>query len=370
MGVLSIVGLIVAALILLLVAQSVHLSSVLKWEDHASRGLGYYGLSLADRRRFKAKLRRQALLLTPILRLSGWTSTMDFRKASHRTRGVAGPLGTTSPASFESAAAYQPRAQDVFVVTQMKCGTTWMQHLVYQIAMRGNGDLVETGTALYAIAPWLEGIRSVPVDQAPTVGTQRPTRIIKTHLPAGLCPFGDQARYVYVARHPVSCFASCLDFIETNVGALAPPVAASEAWYTSPELMWWGTWPDHVRGWWDLARQRPNVLFVYFEDMKKDLGAVARQVADFLGVRSLSEPELARVIEKCSFKYMQEHQDMFEMHPPHVLQTNAALFVKGSADRHQDVPVDVRRRIGAWCVDAMRDSDFPLAERYPDLTRT
>jgi estrone sulfotransferase len=367
MGPLAIAGVVIGAVVMFLAAQTLHLSSVLRWEDQETRGLGYYGKSLAERRRFKARLKRHAVWLAPILKLSGRLSKMDFRRASFVHQGVAGPLGSAGPASFAAGAAYQPRPEDVFVVTQMKCGTTWMQHLVYEVAMRGQGTLVETGTALYSIAPWLEGLRSVPMSQAATVGVERPVRIIKTHLPDSLCPKSPVAKYIYVARHPVSCFASCVDFISTTAGVMAPTLAACEAWYISPELMWWGTWPEHVEGWWRRAQAEPNVLFVYFEDMKKDLGAVARRVADFLGMAPLSEAELARVVEKCGFDYMQRHQEMFEMSPPHILQTNAEIFVRGTADRHADVPADVRRRIAAWSVDQMKGSDFPLASVYPDL---
>lgn len=192
-----------------------------------------------------------------------------------------------------------------------------------------------------------------------------PSRIIKTHLPVELCPWSPAARYIYVARHPVSCFASCIDFVATNVGAMAPPLPLYEEWFTSPDLMWWGTWTRHVRGWWDRSRSDSNVLFVYFEDMKRDLAGTVRQVAAFLGLAPLSEQEVGEVVRKCSFGYMQEHQEAFEMHPPHLLQTNAELFVRGSADRHLDVPEDARRRIAAWAVSEMGDSSFPMAERYP-----
>jgi hypothetical protein len=110
-----------------------------------------------------------------------------------------------------------------------------------------------------------------------------------------------------------------------------------------------------------------DVLFVYFEDMKRDLGSVVTQVAAFLGVAPLTPDELAAVVHKCGFAYMQEHQDMFEMHPPHVLQTNAELFVSGSADRYKNVPADVRARVAQWVVQDMAGSDFPLAEKYPDV---
>ncbi|MDX2122366.1 MAG: sulfotransferase domain-containing protein [Gemmatimonadota bacterium] len=356
-----------AVLFALYVGFGIYLGMVLKWEDEQTVGLRYYGLPPAERAAFKARLRRHARLLSPVLWLNARLAKLDFRRVAFRYKGVAAPHGSCSPESFARAEGYQPRLEDVFVVTQMKCGTTWMQHVVYEVLHRGEGNLVATGTAMYAVAPWLEGRKSVALEEAPLLGRERPSRILKTHLPAQLCPSRPEARYIYVARHPVSCFASCIDFVVTNVGAMAPGMAAFEEWYRSPELMWWGTWPDHVKGWWARSRRDGNVLYLYFEHMKQDLGGVVRQVAAFLGVAPLSEAELARVVEKCSFRYMQEHQDNFEMHPPHILQTNAELFVRGTADRHLDVPEDVRQRILAWSARELAGSDVPVATVYPDL---
>lgn len=349
------------------IAYSTYMATVLKWEDEQSVGLGYYGLPLAERHAFKERLRGHARRLRPLLALNATLTKLDFARSRIQYKGVSGPSGSCTAETFAAAANYTPKPEDVFVVTQMKCGTTWMQHVVYEVLMRGQGNLVETGTAMYAISPWIEGRKSVPLDQAPLVGTERPSRIIKTHMPASLLPYSAAASYIYVARHPVSCFASCIDFVDTNVGGMAPEIAAFETWYTSPDLMWWGTWTDHVKGWWSRAQSSPNVLFVYFEDMKRDLGTVVRQVADFLGVAPLSAEELAAVVHKCGFAYMQEHQDMFEMHPPHVLQTNAELFVSGSADRYKHVPADVRARVASWAAQELASSDFPLAEKYPDV---
>jgi hypothetical protein len=349
------------------VAGSVYLAAVLRWEDARTFSLGYYGLPPEGRERFKRLLRVHARLLAPLLWLNARLSKVDFRKVRVVHRGVSFPGGTCSEESLERALAYQPRPEDVFVVTQMKCGTTWMQHVVYEALLRGDGNLVQTGRTMYALSPWLEGRRSVPIDQAPLVGAERPSRIIKTHLPASLCPRSGGARYIYVARHPVSCFASCVDFVATNVGAMAPGMAAYEEWFRSADLMWWGTWTDHVKGWWGRAQAEPNVLFLFFEDMKRDLAAVSRRVAEFLGLRPLSGPELSRVVEKCSFNYMQQNQGNFEMHPPHILQTNAALFIRGSADRHRDVSEEVRARLRAWVAQELLGSSFPLERAYPDV---
>ncbi|NNG16824.1 MAG: sulfotransferase domain-containing protein, partial [Gemmatimonadales bacterium] len=333
---------------------------VLRWEDEKTQGLGYYGLAAAQRERFKRTLRRHAVLLSPILNVLGRFSTGALAKATFRVREVSGPRGTCSPESFERGFAYQARPEDVFVVTQMKCGTTWMQHLVYEIVRRGKGDLVETGTALYAVSPWLEASKSVSMDDAPLIGAERPSRVIKTHLPSQLCPDAPEAKYVYVARHPVSCFASCADFLHANMGRFAPGLDEIEQWFCSDELMWWGSWPAHVEGWWKRSGQDKNVLFVHFEDMKRDLAAIIRQVVSFLGMAPLTAEELESVVRKCSFHYMQQHGDAFEMGPPHILATEAKLFVKGTADRHRDVPETVRNRVLDWCSKEMQQRALPL----------
>jgi len=358
---------ILGGLVGLYILATVYLAVVLNWEDTSTVGLAYYGKDPAGRNRFKRTLRLHALLLAPLLKVNSKLAKVNFHRVLVRHRDVAFPAGSCDAASLERATSYQPRDGDVFVVTQMKCGTTWMEHVVFQVLYRGAGDLVESGRTLYSVAPWLEGRKSVPIDQAPTLGSERPSRIIKSHLPAQLCPEAPGARYIYVARHPVSCFASCVDFVATNVGAMAPAMPAYEEWFLSPGLMWWGTWSDHVKGWWDRSRRDANVLFVYFEDMKRDLPGTVKRVAEFLGVPPLTAAELDSAVRKTSFAYMQEHQDNFEMHPPHVLQTNATLFVRGTADRHKDVPDDVRGRILAWAKGQLQGSSFPLAEKYPDV---
>jgi aryl sulfotransferase len=355
------------AVVAFFVVQLIHLSTVLAWADQKTTGLAYYGLPAGERRRFKDSLRRQARLLRPILRLMSRFSRFTFQKASFEHRGIAGPRGTCSKQSFERADEYVVREGDVFVATQMKCGTTWMQHVVYEVLHRGRGDLVPSETALCAVSPWLEAFKTVPVEDAPLLGSERPSRVIKTHLPATLCPDSDEARYVYVARHPVSCFASCVDFIAANVGAMAPELDQVEEWYCDDELMWWGTWPSHVRGWWERAARGDNVLFVHFEEMKRDLPGVVRRVAGFLELEPFTEAEIDNVVRKCGFEYMREHEDTFEMHPPHLLATDAELFVKGTADRHKDVPEETRRRILSWCAERMNGSDYPLGEAYPDV---
>ncbi|MDH3733710.1 MAG: sulfotransferase domain-containing protein [Gemmatimonadota bacterium] len=361
------VALVGGAVVVFLVGQIIALGIVLSSGDEATRGLGYYGRSPAGREAFRAKLRRHSRLLSPILWIFGRFSSFTFEKASFRHSGLTGPRGTCTEESFAAGMAYSPAVEDVFVVTQMKSGTTWMQHLVYEILMRGRGDLVDSGATLYAVSAWLEAVKSVSVADAPLVGEERPTRLIKTHLPASACPISDHAKYIYVARHPVSCFASCADFIRENAGRLAPPLDATERWFCSPD-MWWGEWPEHVEGWWTAASDRENVLFVHFEEMKRDLPDVTRRVTEFLGLEARSDPGIDEIVRKCGFDYMKRNAGTFEMHPPHLLSTDARLFAKGTTLRHQDVPQETRERVSRWCVSRLEQADYPLSRFYPDLT--
>lgn len=345
--------------------QWVWLAVVLVWADRRTNGLNYYGRPIAGRRGFKRTLRLHARLLAPIFLLFTRFSRFRFERASFRCLGITGPRGTCGPESFLGGSTYRPDPQDVFVVTQMRSGTTWMQHLAYQILTEGRGDLVRRGAALAALSPWLEARKGVPVDEAPLIGEHRPSRIIKTHFPIEACPWSEDARYIYVVRHPVSCFSSCVDFLAANAGSLAPDLSATEAWFCS-EDMWWGHWPAHVSGWWTKASEQETVLFVRFEDMKRDLAGVVRRVNAFLAMPPLADLRMNAILDKCSFDYMRRHNEAFEMHPPHLLATDARLFPRGTADRDRSVPGDVRRRILSWCAARMAGGPVELHDLYPD----
>ena len=137
-----------------------------------------------------------------------------------------------------------------------------MQQIVYEIVHRGGGDLGDKGHGhLYAIALFLPGLTESIVsrlEESPLLG-EKPTRIIKTHLPAKLCPYSEQAKYIYVTRHPVSYFASILDYNRTLLGSFIPDVDKM---------------PEHVAAWWRWAQSRENVLFLHYEQITRDFGAI------------------------------------------------------------------------------------------------
>jgi hypothetical protein len=354
------------AALLLLIAEVVYLVWYFRWEARSTSGMAYYGRSLAERQALKRKIRLLSLPVVPVMRLLAAIGRMRLTMPLFDYEGVSGPPRVSNPEVFALARRYRPEPADVFVATQMRCGTTWMQQIVYQIVTRGSGEFTEPGRAhLYAISPWIEAVNSVSITDAPLVGL-RPTRIIKTHLPASHCPYSSEARYIYVARHPVSCFASIVDFNRSMLGPLLPPLETMLNWYCS-NRMYWGPWPQHVEGWWRLSQTRKNVLFVHFEEMTRDLEPIVGRVAGFLDVK-LTEGERQRVVERCSFAYMKTREEFFEMAPPTMFSIASGKFMaSGKEKRHEDVTPTGRQRIIAYCREALKESAYPLQRFYPDL---
>jgi len=357
---------VVALVVLLVVANLLYLAWYWRWEWSHTTGIAYYGKPLAERRALKERIRRYSRLVMPIVKFLAIGNQERATMPAFDYQGVCGPKKVSSPEVFERAKNYQPQPEDVFVATQMRCGTTWMQQVVFEIVNRGKGDLSDCGHGhLYAICPWIDGVNSVSIDDSPLIG-ENPTRIIKTHLPTKLCPYSANAKYIYVARHPVSCFASIVDYNRTLLGPLMPNEDKMADWFCS-DRMYWLPWPEHVAGWWRWAQSRDNVLFIHYEDMSANFTAALDQVATFLGYQ-LTVDEKQGITEKCSFQYMKIHEELFEMSPPNMFSVAGGQFMmSGKESRYQDVPPVIRQRIVDYCRQALVGSEYPAQQFYPDL---
>jgi len=324
----------------------------------------YFGRVVAERRALRAELERRSgpviRAIEPVARL------FKIRPPSGHYRGVAFPRLACTQKVFEASTRYQPEKRDIFVATQMKCGTTWVQQIVYEILMRGRGNLGDDGHRhMYALSPWIESNASVPFERAPLVG-ERQERIVKTHHDSTLCPYSEDARYVYATRHPVSCFASFVDFVRMLSGPLSWTLPELVEMFCSDE-MYWTPWPDHVDGWWRRAQERSNVLFLHYEDMLDDLGGAVSQVASLLEV-SLTPHEHAEVVRKSGYDYMKANEEVFEMSPPSYFSVlGGRFFESGKRARHQDVGPAERERIAAFCRERLAGASYPLARFYPDV---
>jgi len=349
------------------VLPAVYLVSYQRWERARTEGNRYFSLMSLQRRGLRKLIAFHGFLLRPYVSLLARVLPKPDRLPALVYEEVAVPGAVCDRQTMDFACNYHPVAEDLFVVTQMKCGTTWMQQMAYQVLSHGEGSFSDhSHVHLYNTSPWIETHSGVPFAAAPRIGVAG-KRLIKSHLNAALCPFSARAKYIYVARHPVSCFASITDFVELLLGPMAPERAALLDWYCSDE-MFYTAWPDHVADWWDVALERDNVLFLHYEQMKADSRATIERVAGFLG-ESLSEQAAAEVLRKSSFEFMSAHADQFEMTPPNLFSETSSLgfFQSGSSRRHHDVDPAERDRILAFCRQRLAGRAYPCEQHYPEL---
>jgi hypothetical protein len=180
---------------------------------------------------------------------------------------------------FISGLTYQAQPNDLFVATYPKCGTTLMQHLVYLIL--NNGKPLEAEERLDQIFPHLE---EVGADFAANYATILDRyRLIKTHFPYSKTPQHDNAKYIFVARNPKDCVVS---FFHHTRGFENHYNFANGSFDTYFQLFLegkvdFGCYFSMLRSWMD-HKDDPNVLFLTYEELRKNTRQTVLSVAAFL----------------------------------------------------------------------------------------
>lgn len=67
----------------------------------------------------------------------------------------------------------------------------------------------------------------------------------------------------------------------------------------------WGSWFDHVKGWWEM-KDRYQILFLFYEAIKKDPKHEIQKVMRFMG-KNLDETVLDKIVQETSFEKMKEN---------------------------------------------------------------
>ncbi|KAH9379752.1 hypothetical protein HPB48_013111 [Haemaphysalis longicornis] len=154
-----------------------------------------------------------------------------------------------------------------------------MQQIVYSILTKGNKNLlsVEERRKTMPIMEWVgaEAVSAIP----------KP-RVVTTHLPVSLQNFSTKAKYIYVARNPYDCCVSfyyhtkAIPFFYFENGTFDQFFEM----FVEGEVSY-GDYFAHVLPWYE-HRNNENVLFLTYEDLKKDMPGLILKIADFLDVET------------------------------------------------------------------------------------
>jgi hypothetical protein len=200
--------------------------------------------------------------------------------------------------------AFQPRPSDVLIATYPKCGTTWMQQIVHGLRTRGDMTFREITEAV----PWLEAAFDMAID--PDLEQAANPRCYKTHLSWHQIPKG--GRYIHVGRDPKDALVSAYRFFE---GWFFEPGAFDADTYARQSFLEGRRGEDYwsfLLSWWQ-RRDDPDVLFLFFEDMKRDLEQSIEQVAEFMAL-GLDDELRQIVLTTSSMAFMKAHEHQFDDH--------------------------------------------------------
>ena len=207
------------------------------------------------------------------------------------------------------------RADDVFVVTPAKCGTTWTQTIV-ALLLSGDPDV---DPELPVKMPWVDIRIREMAEVAERLEAMQHRRSMKSHTPMDGLPLDDQAQYICVFRHPLDAHFSFRKHVHNA------PIRVFDMWYPEddPDRVTFRRFLDggpegfdtdamplahiirHCKAAKALA-DRPNVALFHYADMIRDLPRTFERLATLLGI-SHSDAVMDQLVQAATFDNMKSN---------------------------------------------------------------
>ncbi|KAI5656390.1 hypothetical protein M9H77_25183 [Catharanthus roseus] len=223
---------------------------------------------------------------------------------------------------------FEAKDTDIFLATFPKSGTTWLKALVHTIINRPPSPLPEnhSGEEIiqspllfsnpHQLVPFLENIRFEGGENYYSDDVNRiqiGSRIFSSHMPYQCLPdsiLQSNSKIIYLYRNPMDVFASTFAFVLENGFAKLTSVEEEFQLFSNGNQSYGPFW-DHILGYWNQSLKahetdKKRVLFLRYEDLKKDPNPGLKKMAEFLGFPfSVKEEEsgmIERIANLCSFE--------------------------------------------------------------------
>lgn len=208
------------------------------------------------------------------------------------------------------------RQGDIVVSALPKSGTTWLQ-MICALLIFQTADLP---APLQELSPWMESIRTTATSVYAQLDAQEHRRFIKTHLLPGEMPVDPRATYIVVARHPLDVWVSA--FAQSSPRSTPPRREALLDFISGDAdigierrlgLISLRSLLRRLSCAWEY-RDVPNVVFVRYEDLLRDLERQMRRIASQL---SITAPEVTwpGLVKAATFQQMRAVADRLQPLP-------------------------------------------------------
>ncbi|XP_007887532.1 sulfotransferase family 5A, member 1 [Callorhinchus milii] len=226
--------------------------------------------------------------------------------------------------SLQYAKEFKFHKTDTLLVTYPKSGTTWMQEILTLIYSAGNEVPVKT-LPNWMRAPWLEQYYSEDILQ------NRPdNRIITSHLPYHILSKTlkqSNPKVIYISRNPKDIIVSFYYF--HKMAQFLPDPGTFEEFVRKFAFgeVHFGSWFDHITEWLE-HKEEFNILFITYEEMKKNLRQCVEKTCDFLG-RPLLPEQIDSIIRYCTFTNMKDNQMVnYTLVPNEIMDHRISKFMR------------------------------------------
>lgn len=195
-------------------------------------------------------------------------------------------------------------------------------------------------------------------------------RVIKSHLPYELCPnnlFTSGCKVIYMTRNPKDQMVSYYHL--QKLISMRPFIGSFEKYwdYVEQNLLFHSPYWEHVKQAWE-KRNDKNFLFLFYEDLRKDLRGFIRNIANFLE-KPLTEDQLDKMVEFFDFENFKKQTKNFSnsVGKKEELAKNNAFQRKGAVNGWQKYFTnDLNKRADKWIEDNI--SKIP-GFKYPELVQ-
>ncbi|WZZ14209.1 cytosolic sulfotransferase 12-like [Brassica napus] len=238
---------------------------------------------------------------------------------------------------------FEAKDSDIILVTNPKSGTTWLKSLLFALINRhkfpvSSGDHPLLVTNPHLLVPFMEGVYYESPDF--DFSLLPFPRLMNTHISHLSLPESvksSSCKIVYCCRNPKDMFVSLWHFgkkLAPQETADYPIEKAVEAFCQGKFIG--GPFWDHVLEYWYESRKNPNkVLFVTYEELKKQTGDMVKRMAEFLGCGFTAEEEVSEIVKLCSFESLSSLEVNRQGKLPNGIEINA-FFRKGETGGWRD----------------------------------
>ncbi|XP_050222942.1 cytosolic sulfotransferase 12-like [Mercurialis annua] len=232
----------------------------------------------------------------------GWWS--DLRE--YKGFWLTSPLAINALMFIEKHVKFEP--EDIILASYPKCGTTWLKSLLFSTINRHRFGSSGTNNPLLTSNPHQLFISLELIMKQDHETTPSP-RLFSTHMAYSLLPdsmTSSGCKFVYICRDPKDAFVSKWHFAQKIRPKEMSPLSFEEAFEMFCNgVSHYGPFWEHVLEYWKVSLEEPNkVLFLKYEDLKREPVVQVKRLAEFLGKPFAVEEQsvVEEIVKLCSLK--------------------------------------------------------------------